>query len=229
MAKNDLPLNTVLEISLREMTRMGHEYSTEWTNTWMRPWDAPEYVYTTAIGRSIRAATPGCVFLELNIDTLKQDSRNAGLRGAKSKTTTKQSKVDVAVYRTKDGYPIFCMEVKKSHTDKKEIKDDIKRCQEMVISAAQGSLNEAAVVFFAHQKRSEKKNKGVGDLQKLLSEGFEGHNVVGLDRCGKLTSTFSNLDIQEYNHRDLRGYEWEWEEGYLKEIDWAAVAIRIQE
>lgn len=230
MKIRDLPPENMIEISLRAMTQMGHEFSSEWTNDWFQPWWVYEYVYTTAIGRALKAAVPGCVFYEYGFYYLAQDSRNAGGRGVANKTYPKGARADIVVLGAEKGYPVFCIEVKPSHLKGKGIAKDIERCKKAVMPKEKSTLNQAAVVFIAHQKRKDKtEGKGGGYLEKFFKKGFQGHKVCGLSKRGGLTESFRELDIQEYNYEDKRGYEWELAENYWKKCDWAAIAIRIQE
>ncbi|MHC8508256.1 MAG: hypothetical protein ACYYKD_02480 [Rhodospirillales bacterium] len=210
MKIHNLPPANMIEISLRAMTQMGHEYSSEWTNKYYEPWYAPEKVYVVAIGQALKTAAPGWVYLEYNINKIKKEARD---RYRAKNPSLKRADILVTDCSL-NGWdnPIFCTEVKKTYKYE-DVAKDVERCREIVTK--KGTVKNAAVLFLIHGQESAENH--ISAFENVQAEYGADFMVLGK----------SKVFARSAEDVNWQRYEYEYEKGY-RPRKWAAAAVHIK-
>ena len=217
----------ILSTSLAAMMTAGRRYE-RWTNGYIFPWKAPEYIYTTTVAQEI-AKEPYSprVYYEYRSKYAKSEANIAG-HGLRNKELKDLSRTDIII-DGKDDVPRHAIEVKRRVWTIHQITKDINRLADLVASKETTRIRSGICLFFLcswADSRSEAKEKLKNTLEENfarsatdrraseLGSGFlisGAHNAlkgrrdyqVNLSKADKLAY---NLGINE----DEREFHWAW-------------------
>lgn len=157
----------VLETALSAMMTAGVQYE-KWTKGNYAPWQAPEYVYTTSIAKSVAGLPfkPG-VYCEFN--SAKAISwANKEEFGRKLAKLTRKSRSDILVTNANDDFK-YLIEVKRRVWTKNVLKNDMVRIPDLIGPKKASTISSGASVFFiCYSGKTEKDARD--SLDSFLTE-----------------------------------------------------------
>lgn len=146
----------VINTALKAMGEAGRDYC-NWTNGYVAPWKAPEYIFTTFIAKAIAARpfNPG-VYCEYNSKEAIYWA-NKQKRGRKLSMLTDGSRADILVTTKTDDTFRQVIEVKRRVWTSAQIKVDVNRIGDVLGAKGNSTIKSGLSVFlFCYEGKTEK-------------------------------------------------------------------------